>query len=200
MHAAKVGDVGWVRVSGAKPAACSQCMGGWVGGGGLCVQGLSAACSQFMDGWVGGWAGGRAGKWEGGWVGGSYLCRVCLLRAPKVEGGWRACVWRGCNKCCMRPRCVRVRTCLVTLEGKRVAQSVLCTPTTLTCAPLPPPHQLRKEESVLDFRLPAVQLHNTVRGFAGWPGTSAMLTVMDDTSGGACLLLPATACYCLVYG
>ncbi len=35
--------------------------------------------------------------------------------------------------------------------------------------------QMSKDEGALDFSLPARQLHNKVRAFAGWPGTSATL-------------------------
>lgn len=37
--------------------------------------------------------------------------------------------------------------------------------------------KVAKEEGVLDFKLPARTLHNKVRGFAGWPGTTAAFMV-----------------------
>eukprot|EP00798_Chlamydomonas_sp_ICE-L_P030780 gene30780-35819_t len=43
--------------------------------------------------------------------------------------------------------------------------------------------KLTKEDSILDFSLDAVTLHNKVRGYAGWPGTSASF-VLEDTSSG----------------
>eukprot|EP00873_Tetraselmis_striata_P034684 jgi/Tetstr1/454948/TSEL_041809.t1 len=39
--------------------------------------------------------------------------------------------------------------------------------------------KLSKEEALLDFSQPALVLHNKVRGFAGWPGTEAMLQTID---------------------
>jgi methionyl-tRNA formyltransferase len=42
---------------------------------------------------------------------------------------------------------------------------------------------MSKEESQLDFSLPAQQLHNKVRAFAGWPGTTASFTLVDEASG-----------------
>ena len=45
--------------------------------------------------------------------------------------------------------------------------------------------QLSKEEGLLDFRVHDAQvLHNKVRAFAGWPGTSARFTLQDETTGG----------------
>jgi hypothetical protein len=43
--------------------------------------------------------------------------------------------------------------------------------------------QLTREEAQLDFSRPAVELHNLVRGFAGWPGTLASLLLKHIDSG-----------------
>ncbi|GLC48684.1 hypothetical protein PLESTB_000125500 [Pleodorina starrii] len=44
--------------------------------------------------------------------------------------------------------------------------------------------KLSREESVLDFSsAPAAVLHNRVRAFAGWPGTSATFLMQDEASG-----------------
>lgn len=49
-----------------------------------------------------------------------------------------------------------------------------------------PPWQLRREESLLDFSCcTAGQLHNRVRGFAGWPGTSGRFLLQDEDTGAA---------------
>ena len=61
---------------------------------------------------------------------------------------------------------------------------------------LPPPFlpQLTKEEAVLDLTShTALELHNRVRAFAGWPGTSIGLILEDEGAGareGATLELP----------
>lgn len=36
-----------------------------------------------------------------------------------------------------------------------------------------------REETFLDFSRPALSIHNKVRAFAGWPGTSGRLVEMD---------------------
>lgn len=36
---------------------------------------------------------------------------------------------------------------------------------------------------MLDFSRPALRLHNTVRGLAGWPGTSASLVLWNEAAG-----------------
>ncbi|KAF5829208.1 S-locus protein 8 [Dunaliella salina] len=43
--------------------------------------------------------------------------------------------------------------------------------------------KLTREEARLDFSRPALSLHNTVRGFAGWPGTSASFVLRDKDTG-----------------
>ncbi len=44
--------------------------------------------------------------------------------------------------------------------------------------------QLTREESVLDLSAAsAAALHNRVRAFAGWPGTSATFLLLDEASG-----------------
>ena len=44
--------------------------------------------------------------------------------------------------------------------------------------------QLTKEESLLNFEASsALELHNRVRAFAGWPGTSAMFSLEDEAAG-----------------
>ena len=44
--------------------------------------------------------------------------------------------------------------------------------------------QLTKEEGALDFAShTAIQLHNKVRAFAGWPGTSARFALKDKETG-----------------
>ena len=54
----------------------------------------------------------------------------------------------------------------------------------LLCHLLPYP-QLSKEEGLLDFSAHDAQvLHNKVRAFAGWPGTSARFTLQDEATGG----------------
>ena len=40
--------------------------------------------------------------------------------------------------------------------------------------------KMSKAEAVLDFSQPALKLHNKVRGFAGWPGTSANVLVREE--------------------
>lgn len=58
-------------------------------------------------------------------------------------------------------------------------------PTCHVCA------QLGREESMLDFARDSAEVtHNRVRGFAGWPGTSARFEVTDEASG-------ACVCVCL---
>ncbi len=42
---------------------------------------------------------------------------------------------------------------------------------------------MSKEEGILDFSQPARTLHNKVRAFAGWPGTTAAFTIVDDAAG-----------------
>eukprot|EP00983_Pelagomonas_calceolata_P084072 1156289-Pelagomonas_calceolata.AAC.5 len=48
--------------------------------------------------------------------------------------------------------------------------------------------QLTREEAHLDFSRPALSLHNTVRGFAGWPGTSASFVLRDKNTGERAIL------------
>jgi hypothetical protein len=44
--------------------------------------------------------------------------------------------------------------------------------------------QLSREDAELDFHsATATQLHNRVRAFAGWPGTSGRFLVRDNTTG-----------------
>lgn len=42
---------------------------------------------------------------------------------------------------------------------------------------------MSKEEGALDFRQPAQVLHNKVRAFAGWPGTSASFVAHNEEGG-----------------
>jgi methionyl-tRNA formyltransferase len=44
---------------------------------------------------------------------------------------------------------------------------------------------MSKEEGQLDLSQHAQQLHDKVRAFAGWPGTSAAFTLVDGASGRA---------------
>jgi methionyl-tRNA formyltransferase len=44
---------------------------------------------------------------------------------------------------------------------------------------------MSREEAQLDFSQPAQRLHDKVRAFAGWPGTFAPFTLLDDASGKA---------------
>ena len=43
--------------------------------------------------------------------------------------------------------------------------------------------KLAREEAALDFRLPALALHNQVRAFAGWPGSFATFALLPATEG-----------------
>ena len=45
--------------------------------------------------------------------------------------------------------------------------------------------KMDKSEAVLDFAQTADELHNKVRGFAGWPGTVAKLRVWEEGKGSA---------------
>lgn len=40
--------------------------------------------------------------------------------------------------------------------------------------------QIAKEESQLDFRQSALQLHNKIRAFAGWPGTFSTFVISSN--------------------
>ena len=53
-----------------------------------------------------------------------------------------------------------------------------------SCPPNLAPPQLTKEESILDLAShTALELHNRVRAFAGWPGTSIGLILEDEGAG-----------------
>lgn len=92
----------------------------------------------------------------------------------------------------MQPRCVEVWAGAIKVyqalsdpsNTMVILMLVSCKPQCLPFAPSLHP-QLSKEEGLLDFSAHDAQvLHNKVRAFAGWPGTSARFTLQDEATGG----------------